>query len=75
MLTMIKVWAPEDVYTTLMEQNLAIYSRLYSLFGNEKFFKWNGYAFKLDNKAFVIVDIAVIDSKIKYNNKTYVKVV
>jgi hypothetical protein len=29
----------------------------------------------LDNKAFVIVDIAVIDSKIKYNNKTYVKVV
>ena len=72
---MIKVWAPEDVYTTLMEQHLAIYSRLYSLFGNEKFFKFDGYAFKLNSNAFVIIDIIVIDSKINYNNKTYVKVV
>ena len=71
---MIKVWAPEDVYTTMMEQHLEIYFRLYNLFGKERLFNSTSYAYKLDN-AFAIVDIVAIDYKMNYNNKTYVKVV
>ena len=74
MLTMIKVRAPENVYTTLMEQYLGVYFRLYSLFGKERLFNLTSYAYKLGNDL-AIVDIVAIDYKLNYNNKTYVRVV
>lgn len=71
---MIKVWAPEDAYTTMMEQYSGVYFRLYSLFGKERLFNSTSYAYKLGND-FAIVNIVAINYKFIYNNKTYVKVV